>query len=108
MRGTYAYDGQGLQRCKKMANNAPPRSPPHCHILNHGKGFSSDNERGRRKREPFLLAIIVMFTQVSRSGRGRAVARTRLPVKRSSSTHVTNRLNTPEPFTSKNDANGKD
>ena len=29
MRGTYAYDG--LQRCKKMANNALP-SPPHCHI----------------------------------------------------------------------------
>ena len=27
MRGTYAYDGQGLQRCKKMANNAPPSLP---------------------------------------------------------------------------------
>ena len=45
MRGTYAYDGHGLQRCKKMANNAPP-SPPHCHILNHGKGFSGDNGGG--------------------------------------------------------------
>ena len=43
MRGTYVYDG--LRRCKKMANYALP-SPPHCHILNHGKGFSSDNEGG--------------------------------------------------------------